>query len=278
MTQSPTLPEALSLIPGPDGALLATMHGAFSNAPGGRPPEEGRPFGGLLAAQALEALRQGLNITSPLRTLNVQYLSTARYGRDVAFRPRMLRGGRSMAFCAVEAAQGERLILHATASFGVNTSGFAASSPLAAPPPPLDSLNAGRQVPRGFAPHFTDYVEYRFETGPHIMGGNGDGPAIERFWMRTRDGLPLDEPRLCYLLDAIYPPAFTILNPPPGGASVDLRFDILTDLTPALAPEGWAFFEFRMTDLNHGWTMDDVVVWGADGTPLALARQRRKLF
>jgi len=278
MTPRTTLPDALTLTPGDDGALLAAMHGAFSNAPGGRPPEEGRPFGGLLAALATKTMRQGLGVTAPLRTLNVQFLSAARYGRDVAFRPRLVRGGRTMAFATVEATQGERPILNATASFGADTPGFPASSPLAAPPPPRDKLNAQRQVPVDFAPHFTRVVEYRFETGPNVMGGNGDGPAVERFWMRTRDGMPLDDSRLCYLLDAIYPPAFTILNSPPGGASVDLRFDILTDPTPDLAPDGWAFFEFRMTDLNHGWTMDDVVVWGADGTPLAIARQRRKLF
>lgn len=60
--------------------------------------------------------------------------------------------------------------------------------------------------------------------------------------------------------------------------TVDLRYDILADPTPLTAPGGWAFFEFRMLDLGLGWTVDDVVCWGADGTPLALGRQRRKLI
>ena len=60
--------------------------------------------------------------------------------------------------------------------------------------------------------------------------------------------------------------------------TVDLRIDILTDPTPETAPDGWAFFEFRMLDLGLGWTVDEATAWGADGTPLAISRQRRKLL
>lgn len=272
-----TLAEALQLSPDADGVLSADLTGAFSNGPQSMPPEAGRPFGGLLAAHAATAMRLGLGIEAPLRTLNVQYLAAARYGRPIAYRPRLLRGGRSVAFAAVEAGQGERTTLSATASFGRDLDS-PVNSPLAVPPPPLDSLDPERQVHGPMAPHFTRHVEYRFESGPHILGGNVGRPAMERLWMRDRAGAPLDEARLCYLLDALYPPAWTILTQPPGGASVDLRFDILTDPTPDNAPDGWAFFEFRMLDLGLGWTLDDVTVWGVDGAPLALARQRRKLL
>ena len=96
--------------------------------------------------------------------------------------------------------------------------------------------------------------------------------------MRTNDGAPLDELRLCYLLDALYPPSWTALKAPPMMTTVDLRYDILTTPTAEVAPEGWAFFEFRMLDLGLGWTVDEAACWGADGTPLALSRQRRKLL
>lgn len=271
-----TLTQALNLTP-TDGGLSAALTGAFSNGPQNAPPEAGRPFGGLLAAQAALSMRQGLGITAPLRTLGVQYLAAARYGQPVCFRPRLLRGGRSVAFTAVEAGQGDRITLSATASYGADTD-FPALSPLAVAPPPLDGLDPERQLGGGMAPHFTRHVDYRFETGPHILGGNAGRAAVERLWMRTRDGAPLDEARLCYLLDALYPPAWTALKAPPGGASVDLRYDFLAEPTPQTAPDGWAFFEFRMLDLGLGWTVDDVIVWGADGTPLALARQRRKLL
>ena len=272
------LPDALTLTPTEEGAFSAVLTGDFSNGPSGMAPENGKPFGGLLAAHATTAMRQGLGIKPPLRSLSVQYLAAAGYDAPVVYRPRLLRGGRSVAFASVEAGDGKRMTLHATATYGADNPAYAVMKPLAAPPPPLDSLDPERQVGGGMAPHFTKHVEYRMQTGPSIGGGNIGKPAVERLWMRTRDGHPLDEARLCFLLDALYPPAFTVLPQPLGGASVDLRYDILTDPTPELAPDGWAFFEFRMLDLNHGWTLDDVVVWGADGTPIALARQRRKLF
>ena len=95
--------------------------------------------------------------------------------------------------------------------------------------------------------------------------------------MKIRGDRPLDVIGLCYLLDALYPPVWTALERPLGMATVDLRYDILTDPTPDLCPDGWAFFEFRMLDFGAGWTVDEATVWAADGTPLAISRQRRKL-
>lgn len=60
--------------------------------------------------------------------------------------------------------------------------------------------------------------------------------------------------------------------------SVDLRYDFLADPTPETAPDGWAFFEYRLLDHGLGWSVDEAVAWGVDGRPLALARQRRKLL
>jgi len=272
-----TLHQALRLTPSNDGAsLTADLHGDFSNGPITAPPEAGFPFGGLLAALSASAMRQGLGLEAPLRSLSVQYLAAAQFGQPVAFTPRLLRGGRNTAFSAVEAGQGERLTHHATATWGVDAEG-PRLSPLTVAPPPLDSLDPARTIQGPMAPRFAQHVEFRFESGPHILGGNEGRPAIERLWMRTNDGQPLDELRLCYLLDALYPPAWTAFKRPPMMASVDLRYDILVDPTPDTAPDGWAFFEFRLLDHGGGWSIDETTVWGADGTPLALSRQRRKL-
>lgn len=260
-----------------DGGLSAPVPGYFSNGPSSLAPEKGFPFGGLLAALCAQSMRRGLSLTAPLRTLSVQYLSAAVFGEAVAFRPRLLRGGRNVIYAAVEAEQDGRMTHHATATYGLD--GAAPSgAPLHEPPPPLDSLDARATIGGPMAPHFARHVEYRFENGPNILGGNEGRPAVERTWMRMADRRPLDEVGLCYLLDALYPPAWTLSKTPAAMTTVDLRIDILTDPTPQTAPDGWAFFEFRMLDLGRGWTVDEAVAWGADGTPLALARQRRKLL
>ena len=275
MTEADLLHDALTLTPDEQG-LAAHLSGEFSNGPIIAPPEAGFPFGGLLAALCAGAMRQGLDLKAPLRSLTVQYLAAAKYGQPIHFRPRLLRGGRNVAYAVVEGGQGARLTHHASATYGADGDSVETLSPLLAPPPMLDSDAPGLSGP--MAPRFSQHVDYRFDGGPNILGGNEGKPVIERVWMRTRDGAPLDELRLSYLLDALYPPAWTAFKAPPMMTSVDLRYDFINDPTPETAPDGWAFFEYRLLDHGLGWSMDEAVAWGADGRPLALARQRRKLL
>lgn len=277
MTPLISLDAALTFQILDDGGLSAPVPGHFSNGPSSMAPEKGFPFGGLLAALCAQSMRQGLALTAPLRTLSVQYLSAARFGEQVAFRPRLLRGGRNVLYAAVEAEQDGRMTHHATGTYGLDAAP-PPLTPLHASPPPLDRLDPKATIRGPMSPHFAKHVEYRFDGGPNILGGNEGKPVIERTWMRMADGRPLDEVGLCYLLDALYPPAWTASKTPAAMTTVDLRIDILTDPTPQTAPDGWAFFEFRMLDLGLGWTVDEAIAWGADGTPLALSRQRRKLL
>lgn len=272
-----SLDDALAFRVLADGGLSAAVPGHFSNGPNSLPPEKGFPFGGLLAALCAQGMRQGLSLTASLRTLSVQYLSAAKFGEPVTFRPRLLRGGRNVVYAAIEADQDGRMTHHATGTYGLDGA-TPPLSPLRLPPPPLASLNPKDTIHGPMAPHFSRHVEYRFDGGPNILGGNEGKPAVERTWMRMADGRALDEVGLCFLLDALYPPAWTVSRSPAAMTTVDLRIDILTDPTPETAPDGWAFFEFRMLDLGLGWTVDEATAWGADGTPLAISRQRRKLL
>ena len=271
-----SLSDTLRLTPQGE-ALTAHLSGDYSNGRMDQPPEAGFPFGGLLAALCAQAMRQGLGLTAPLRTLSVQYLSAARFDDTLAFRPRLLRGGRTVGYAAVETQQDGRLTHNASATFGGDAEGQVRAE-LAAAIPPLNSLDPAATIAGPMAPRFSQHVEYRFDGGPNILGGNAEKPAVERLWMRMADARPLDDLGLCYLLDALYPPAWTTTRRPSPMTTVDLRYDILADPTPQTAPDGWAFFEFRLLDLGLGWTVDDVTCWGADGAPLALGRQRRKLI
>lgn len=275
MTLHP-LDRALALEAGAHGVLAARLSGDYSNGPVSAPPEAGFPFGGLLAALCAKSMIDGLALAAPLRTLSVQYLAAARFEAPLDFSPRLMRGGRSVAYAATEVRQGERPTHHATAVFGADGSGDERTTTTA--PPALASLDPAATLSGPMAPRFSQQVEYRFDDGPRILGGNAGRPVVERTWMRVRDGRPLDALGLCYLLDALYPPAWTASRRPHPMTTVDLRYDLLADPTPETAPDGWAFFEFRMLDLGRGWTVDEATAWGADGAPLALARQRRKLL
>ena len=277
-SQAP-LNEALEFASGLDGSGMTTSIAKdFSNGPNGYPAEKGFPFGGLMAALAVQAMRQAHDITAPLRSLSVQFLSAAKYDQDVAYSARLLRAGRNVTYATAEAHQGDRFLLNANGTFGLDSDWDKPASDLARVPPALDTMKPGPGLYGPMAPRFTNYVDYRFETGPNILGGNAGKKAVERVWMRTRDGAPLDELRLAFLLDALYPPAMTLTTDWLKMTSVDLRYDFLRPVTAELAPDGWVFFEYSLLEHDYGWSLDDAYVWAADGTPLAIARQRRKVL
>ncbi len=274
MTQ--TLAEALTLIDDGAGGLSARLDGGFSNAPQSAPQERGAPFGGLMAALAAGAMRQGAGIETPLQTLTIQYLAAARF-EAVTFRPAMDRGGRNVAYASVSAGQGDRLAIQALGTWGRDVPG-PVLTPLTASPTPVADLDPTPLDPT-FGPWFTRYIEHRFVDGPRLFGQNAGRPPELGCWMRTVDAWPLDEARLLFLLDGLYPTYFTALPAPPViSASVDLRADLLTAITPDVSPEGWAYFHFTSRDVGGGWAVEDGVAHAPDGRPIALVRQRRKLM
>lgn len=258
-----------------EGGLNVTVPDSLSNAPLNRPPSRGAPFGGLMAALAVKSARELLAIESPLRTLSVQYLAGARFNEDVRFTAESLRGGRSTHFAEVRAAQGSRTALVAGLTFGADGPG-PRLRPMeqVAPRRALDDTPT-TALEADFAPWFTRWVEYRFAED--FKGfGNHDEPVV-RVWLRLKDGKPLDELRLAFLLDAVFPNYFMVLGLTVS-TTVDLRYDIFHTLTPATSPEGWAYFEFRSHDVSDGWALEDGMALAPDGTPIAAARQLRKMI
>jgi acyl-CoA thioesterase len=272
----PSLTEALSFTRGDEGDLAVRLHSGFSNAPQAGDPARGAPFGGLMAALAAGAARQGLELETPLQTLTIQYLEAARF-EALSFKPSLTRGGRNVAYAHVGAEQEGRPIVQALATFGRDGSG-PELAPLVAAPPPVDTLGPSPLDPR-IGPWFTQHIEYRFTKGPKLFGENlGRSPELG-CWMRCVDEAPLDELRLLFLLDGLYPTYFTAFEGPPAiSTSVDLRADLLGRLTPESSPQGWAYFHFWSRDVGSGWAVEDGAAWSPDGAPLALVRQRRKIL
>ncbi len=274
MTQ--TLAEALTLTDDGAGGLTARLDGGFSNAPQAAPQARGAPFGGLMAALAAGSMRQGLGIETPLQTLTVQYLAAARF-EDITFRPTLDRGGRNVTYASVTGGQADRHAIQALGTFGRDVAG-PVLTPLAVSPGRPEDLDR-TPLDSGFGPWFTRHIEHRFTDGPKLFGQNAGRKPELGCWMRTIDAAPLDEARLLFLLDGLYPTYFTAFpGPPVISASVDLRADLLTAITPDLSPEGWAYFHFTSRDVGGGWAVEDGVAHAPDGRPIALVRQRRKLM
>lgn len=275
MTQF-ALADALTLTDDGHGGLTARLDPGFSNAPQAMDPTKGAPFGGLMAALAAGAARQGLGLDTPLQTLSIQYLAAARF-EPATFRPTLTRGGRNVAYAHVLGGQDDRPAVQALATFGRDVDG-PRLAPLTAAPPPVDGLPATPLDPR-LGPWFTRHIEHRFVDGPKLFGQNAGGSPELGCWMRCIDGAPLDEPRLVFLLDGLYPTYFTAFPAPPAiSTSVDLRADLLAETTPETSPDGWAYFHFKSRDVGGGWAVEDGAAWTPDGRPLAVVRQRRKIL
>lgn len=268
------LDRVLEFNPDNDGALHVAIPESLSNAPQNMPQSFGAPFGGQMAALAIKAARQSLKIEHPLRTLTVQYLSGAKFD-DVAFSAESLVRGRSTHFAEVRATQGRRTAIVAGLTFGADGPGpRLRPHEQVTPAKPLDAIESVDLDP-AFAPWFTRWVEYRFAED--FKGfGNHDEPVV-RVWLRLKDGKPLDELRLAFLLDAVFPNYFMVTGASIS-TSVDLRYDLFHTLTPQTSPDGWAYFEFRSNDVSDGWALEDGVALAPDGTPIAAARQLRKMI
>lgn len=263
---------ALKLDPGPLGhGLIAHPPESLSNAPGIVPAAKGGPNGGYLAALAIRAARQGLQIEAPVRTVSVRYLSRPEFA-PLILTPELLRGGRATAFARVAAEQAHQAVFNADITFGADSPGAEHR-----PDAPFAFETAERLPdwpPYPGHPHFARSVEYRRAGGEAPFSGAGE--ALLRVWMRITDGEPLDVYRLAFLLDAIFPSFYVVLSGPAPAATVDLRYDFARAVTPELAPDGWALFEFRTRDWAGGWAVEDGTAWTRDGRLLAVARQLRK--
>jgi acyl-CoA thioesterase len=273
---SQTLAEALTLTPDGAGGLTARLDGGFSNAPQSAAQERGAPFGGLMAALAAGAMRQGLGLDTPLQTLTIQYLAAARFETAV-FNPVLNRGGRNVVYASVTGGQPDRPAIQALGTYGRDVAG-PVLTPLTASPTPVEDLDPTPLDPT-FGPWFTRHIDHRFVAGPKLFGGTAGLTPELGCWMRTVDAAPLDEARLLFLLDGLYPTYFTAFPAPPViSASIDLRADLLTPVTPDTSPNGWAYFHFTSRDVGGGWAVEDGVAHAPDGRPIALVRQRRKLM
>jgi len=266
---------ALRLSPDHTGqAMFASPPRSMSNALSAYDPLKGGPNGGYLAALAVRAAERELSPGAPLRTVSVQYMAKPEF-QPLRLEAERLRGARTTTFAQVRALQGDGTPFVAGVTFGLDGPGpehRPASRPHGVAQPeglaPLD-------LPPEIVPHFTGHVDYR-PAGGGFPFAKGEEARI-LIWMRVNDREPLDGARLAFLFDAVFPAFFTVIDRPCPAATADLRYDYARAITPDLAPDGWALFEFSTRDWAGGWAIEDGTAWSRSGELLGVARQLRKI-
>jgi len=260
---------ALRLSSADGGRLSAQLPTSFSLAPLAVEPHLGNAHGGLVAALAASAAVEALGIEAPVRTLSLQFLAGARFG-EMTLEAELTRGGRSTSFAGVRGLQ-RNPVFEARLTFG--TDGESPSHR----PDSMPVATAPEETPESppaphFQPRFTGHAEYRPLAGRPL---SGEPPRL-LLWMRERSGAPIDAIRLCFLLDAIFPAFYVMVDRVIPAASVDLRYDFAGAITEEDAPDGWVLMEFVTREMAGGWAIEDGTAWSRSGRLLATARQLRK--
>lgn len=178
-----------------DGTFLGHTSAAYANMVG--------PFGGVTAAQALNAvLQHPQRLGSPI-ALTVNFAAALADGPfTVSARP--ARTNRSTQHWVIEMQQNGETVLTGTAFFGLRRDTWSADEHA------MPEVPAPADVPRATGPARVEWVkryEMRFAEGPipEQWTGADAGTSRTRLWLRDDPPRPLDFASLTGLSDVFFP-------------------------------------------------------------------------
>jgi acyl-CoA thioesterase len=257
------LPEAETLFdrttavhPRSPGTYAITLDPSWSSLTG--------IHGGSMLAMAVRAA-QHHEPDRPVRTIAASFLRPGRSG-PAELRIQPVRRGRSLTTLEVALSQAERTVLLTRMTMVEPREGQAwervepAGVPALEECIPLDPPEeAGRVL------HF-DHATARLDPA-HVPFSHAEDAWVGGY-VRPLEPRPIDAPWLAMMVDWFPPAAFTRIDPPAGGVSIDLTVH-LHRLRPRLADGEWLGGRFR-ADVSHGGlALEHGRVTDVDGTMLA---------
>ena len=225
-------------------------------------------YGGLSSALALHAAQGIEPDLPPLRSAQISFIGPL--AGAVTVSATKLRRGRTAAFIqadiASEAGLGYRamFVFMAEQPSRIDLRGGLRST--VAPPAPDAKLYTG---PDGFFTGNFNFLDLKEEA---------PGAAEWLRWARLRDHAGLDPMvEVLALGDALPPAAFKLLGKTPAPLS-SLTW-IVNLLTPAPATtDGWWLLHARSEHAVHGGSSQTMMLWNADGVPIAQGMQSVAIF
>jgi acyl-CoA thioesterase len=230
------------------------------------------PHGGHVAGHLARAATRLPEVAGrPLRSLAVSFLRALPEGpADVT--AELVRSGRSTSVVdtAVLTADG-RPGVTGRAVLGPPATGPSYDRAAAAVPPPEDLPPLVMPEEMLSFARFSGNVDFRPVSTPPFSGA-GDPDLLA--WARMRDGRPVDVAVSAFLVDAMPPALFGLLDGPAAVPTVDLTVSWLADLD-AEPVDDWVLLRITTRRAADGWCVDDSEVRARDGRLLALGRQTR---
>jgi acyl-CoA thioesterase len=237
--------------------------------------QQGRTtFGGLTAALCLAAVQRAVPDLPPLRSAQFTFIGPA--GGPVIITPRLLRRGKSTVYVVVELSTEGSVATHASLSFGARRESKIAYR--SHPMPPVPAPGTTKAFFRSGKPKFTQHFE-AFVAGGHKPVSSAATPEIVS-WLRHRDPRAMATlPGVIALGDTLPAAAYTMLAEPVPASSLTWSVE-LVDPTAAMNAPGDAWYLLRTAgdDVRDGYSVQDMALWGEDGTLILLARQTVAIF
>lgn len=256
-----SLPDTLSNIRPIDGGFATAI------------PEDwmqGRTsYGGFSAALALEAARNLAPDLPPLRSAQISFVGPL--AGEVEVHARMLRRGRNASWISAEITSESGVGLTATFVFmgPVDSKLHLHDVP---PPANLVPVEAARPLPEGRGPGFAGHFNRRFA----LPRTDEPEPQIG-WWMQLKDRAGLDpmvELMLC--ADALPPGVLHMMDRNAPISSMTWLVNLLTPLPQT--SDGWWLLRSAGNYAERGCSSQDMAIWNADGTAVAVGMQSIALF
>jgi acyl-CoA thioesterase len=254
---------AIALQAQPDGRVQGHTSPAYANMVG--------PFGGVMAAQAMNAVLQHPERLGEPVSLTVNFCAAMADGAfDALARP--LRTNRSTQHWLVELQQGGLTVVSATAVTAVRRDTWGADEhPLPAVPPP--EAIAPAEGPRV---EWTRRYDMRFVEGslPADWNGLDHGESRSRLWVRDQPPRPLDFAALAALSDVFFPRVWRrrAQRVPIGTITMTVHFH--ADAAQlAQTGTGWLLGQAHAHVFRRGFFDQSALLWNQQGLLLASSQQ-----
>ncbi|WP_048438160.1 acyl-CoA thioesterase II [Caenimonas sp. SL110] len=258
------LDAAIALSPQGEHTSRGRTSAAYANMIG--------PFGGITAAQALNAVLQHPELLGEPIALTVNFAAALADGEfEVTARP--ARTNRSTQHWIIEMRQGGATVLTATAVTAVRRETW---SP---PDPPMPEVARPHDVPLPLSRSGVEWVnryETRFLEGglPSTWDGSDLGHSRTRVWMRDSPPRVLDFASLTGIADVFFPRIWLrrSLFVPVGTVSMTVYFHASAAELQAIG-EGFLFGQAEGQGFHNGYLDQKAQLWSEAGQLVATSHQ-----
>ena len=254
---------AIALATQPDGSYLGQTSPAYGNMVG--------PFGGLTAAQAINAVMQHPERLGEPVALTVNFCVAVADGPfTVTARP--VRTNRSTQHWVIELAQAEGPVVTATAFTALRRNTLNVTEQTMPTMPPIKDVPPSLTAPVEWIKRY----EMRFTQGnfPAAWDGADQGNSISQLWLRDNPPRPLDFCSLTAMSDLFFPRIwFRRARFVPAG-TVSLTTYIHADAAQLQAVgTGYLLGQARAQIFNNGYFDQTAQLWSEAGTLLVTSHQ-----